>query len=86
MSNDPLTEVSFWAQVLTDAERTVVCSPENESRIKTWVATRGLSGSITVLVSPIVRDDQLIVMDPHAFDAMRAQREQRTPLPRLFPY
>lgn len=59
--SDALTDVRFWAQVLTDSKRTVACSPENESRCKGYVTARGLGGLITILVSPIVRDDQLIM-------------------------
>lgn len=43
---DPLDEVRFWAQVITDAERTVVCSPDLESRVKGWVEARQLGGMI----------------------------------------
>jgi DMSO/TMAO reductase YedYZ molybdopterin-dependent catalytic subunit len=66
---DELTEVRFWAQVLTDAERTIFCSPDNESRIKSWIAARGLAGQLTVEASPVVPDDQLIVLDQHAVEA-----------------
>ena len=67
--SDALTEVRFWAQVLGDAERTVLCSPENESRCKGYVAARGLDALITVQASPWVPDDRLYIVDENAMRA-----------------
>lgn len=67
--NDVLTEVRFWAQVMTDAQRTVLCSPENESRCKGYVDARGLAGLIKVVASPGVPDNQLFIVDEHAVEA-----------------
>lgn len=61
-----LTDVRFWMQVLADSRRTVFCSPENESRCKSYVDARGLGGLITVQVSQMVPDDQLIIIDQGA--------------------
>jgi len=47
-----VTEIRFWDQVMTDARRTVICSPENESRCKGYVAARDLTGIITVVANP----------------------------------
>lgn len=74
--SDALTDVLFWAQVHHDGRRTVLCSPENESRCKGYVDASGLAGSITVMASPAVRDDQLVVIDPGAIAAGLAEREQ----------
>ncbi|TMR06911.1 hypothetical protein ETD83_02505 [Actinomadura soli] len=74
------TEIQFWAQVLTDAERTICCSHENESRIKCWIAARGLSGRYKVIATPVVPDSELIVVDERAIDAAMSEalhREQR---------
>jgi hypothetical protein len=68
-----LDDVRFWAQVTTDQERTVVCPPEYESRLKSMIAARGLSGLLTVLPSPVCPDNTVIVMDQHAMDANMAQ-------------
>lgn len=73
MSNEPLTELRFWAQVLTDSKRTICCSPDNESRIKCWIAARGLSGLYKVIATPVVPDDQVIVVDEHAIDAASSE-------------
>lgn len=44
----PYDDVRFWLQIIGDARRTIVCSPELESRIKTQVEARNLAGIITV--------------------------------------
>lgn len=68
-----LDDARFWAQVMTDQERTIVCPPEYESRLKVMIETRGLSGLLTVLPSRVCPDDKLIVIDRHALDASLAQ-------------
>ena len=75
--SDMLTDVRFWAQVLADSRRTVLCSPENESRCKGYVDARGLAGLILVQASTMVGDDQLIVIDQGALDAMLARNPRR---------
>ena len=67
--NDTLTEVRFWSQVMTDAKRTVFCSPDLESRCKGWVDARGLSGLITVKASPAVPEGRLYIVDEGAIEA-----------------
>lgn len=69
MTNDPLTEFRFWAQIATDSERTVLCSPDLESRIKGWVDARGLGGLIKVQATPICPDDTIWVVDHNALAA-----------------
>lgn len=68
-----LDDARFWSQVMTDQERTVVCPPEYESRLKVMIAARGLSGLLSVLPSPVCPDNTLIVIDRHAMDASMAQ-------------
>jgi hypothetical protein len=70
---DPLTEVRFWMQVMADSERTIICSPENESRIKSWIADRSCGGILTVRVERYVPDDQIFVLDHNTFDAEQQQ-------------
>lgn len=67
--NGMLTEIKFWSQVMTDAKRTIFCSPENESRCKGYIAARGLSGLLTVIVSPAVADNRLFIVDEQAIRA-----------------
>lgn len=64
-----LTEVRFWAQVIGDAKRTVLCPPDLESRCKGYVDARGLSGIITVVASPGCPPDQIFVIDTPAIQA-----------------
>lgn len=69
MSNDTLTEVRFWSQVMTDAERTVICPPDLESRCKGYVEARGLAGLIAVKASPFCPPNQILVLDERAVEA-----------------
>lgn len=85
IANGPWTEVRFWAQVHADAERTVVCSPNLESRVKGWVAARLMAGLITVKPSRLCPDDQIWVLDEHAIAASTAEYFAQTPPPRLYP-
>lgn len=80
MSNDPLTEVRFWAQVMTDAQRTVICSPDLESRIKGWVDARMMGGLIKVIPNPVCPDNQIWVIDEHAIEASTAEFLNNTPV------
>ena len=73
MTADVLTEVRFWQQVMTDSERTIICEPDLESRIKGWIDARGLGGLITVEASPYCPPGRLIILDPHAIDAALAE-------------
>jgi hypothetical protein len=75
MSNDLLTEVMFWSMVIENEKRTILISPENESRVRSWLDARGQSGFITVYVSPHVPDDQAWIID---LNAMQAQLQQLT--------
>ena len=77
---DVLTEARFWAQVIGDSRRTVVCSPENESRCKGWVDARGLAGLIKVVASPLVDDRMLMVIDEQALDAQLEEWRRGYPL------
>jgi hypothetical protein len=67
--NGVLTEVQFWAIAFRAMERTILCSPDIESRIKCWIDARGLSGLYTVIASPHVPDDRLYIVDQNAIDA-----------------
>jgi hypothetical protein len=72
--SDPLTEVRFWAQIIGDARRTIMCSPDNESRIKCWIDARGMSGVLTVEATPFVADDTIYVLDVQAANAAMERR------------
>lgn len=83
--SDILTEVRFWAMVGEIQRRTLVCSPELESRVKGWIDARGLGGTFTVKVSTVVPDDRILVIDEAAGQAYLNQTIQswaRNPFPR----
>jgi hypothetical protein len=61
--SDMLTDIRFWAQIMDDARRTVLCSPDLESRIKGIVDSYGAGGFITVLASPYVPDDKVYIVN-----------------------
>lgn len=71
-------DIRFWSQVIEDGRRTVLCSPELESRIKTMVARLGVAGVVDVQVSPFVPDDQVFVADLNALEASTNQAIQRS--------
>lgn len=60
--SDVLTEVQFWSMVLADSRKTVLCNPEYESRIKTWIEARGMAGIIRVQASVTVPLDRLYIV------------------------
>ena len=62
-------DIRFWMQVLRDSRRTVMCSPELESRLKTRLAALGLDGLFTVKVNRHLPDDTLLVVDEQAMAA-----------------
>lgn len=76
MDSDPITEVRFWLQVMTDARRTVFCPPEWESRCKGYVDARGLGGLIKVVAHPWMPPNQLVVVDENAMEASCRQSLQ----------
>lgn len=67
MSLDPLTE--FWMQIIGDSRRTVICNPDAESRIKSWIEARGLAGIITVQPTHSCPPDKIYIVDDPAMDA-----------------
>jgi hypothetical protein len=77
MSNDTLTEVRFWAQIIGDAKRTVFCAPDLESRIKGWVDARGMGGIITVIASPGCPEGRIFIADTPAMQATMNQAMSR---------
>lgn len=76
--SDMLTEVKFWAQVMTDAKRTVICSPDLESRVKGWVDARDMGGLITVHVNPCCPEGRILILDEGAIQASRNQAMDRS--------
>ena len=78
-----LDEVRFWAIVRRSQARTVVCSPEMESRVKTMIDARGLPGTYKVVVSPGCPDTAVYMIDEGAIEA--ATNEALSKPPRIWP-
>jgi hypothetical protein len=76
--NDVWTEVRFWAQVIDDSKRTVICSAELESRVKGWVEARGMGGIITVQADRLMPDDQIYIIDTPAIEASARESFQHS--------
>lgn len=74
---DPLTEVRFWAQVIGDAKRTIMCNPDAESRIKGWIDARGMAGLLTVKPSPYVPENRIFILDEQGMQANLNERLAR---------
>lgn len=70
---DVLTEVRFWAQVVGDSKRTVLCPPDLESRCMGYVAARGLAHLISIRASPFCPPNRILVMDEQAIEASLAR-------------
>lgn len=64
-----LTEVRFWAQVIGDSKRTVICTPDLESRVKGWVDARDMGALIKVIANPACPPNQIFVIDEQAIEA-----------------
>ncbi|MGH9252638.1 MAG: hypothetical protein ACRD0W_24445 [Acidimicrobiales bacterium] len=70
---DMLTEIRFWSQVIGDAKRIILCSPELESRVKSWIDARGMGGVLTVKASRGCPDDRIFIIDQGAMAATMAK-------------
>lgn len=55
---DLFAELEFWTAAAGGA---ILCNPEHESRIKTWLTARGLRETIGVHASPLVPADRILV-------------------------
>jgi hypothetical protein len=78
-------DLKFWMQVLQDSERTIICNPECESRVKAMVDTYGLGGQITVRADRCAPEDQLFIIDQNAIEAAWRRRVARELTPPFIP-
>jgi hypothetical protein len=74
-SGDAVSDLRFWAQVAKDSERMIVCHPDAESRIKTGLDARGITG-MKVVANPYCPEGSAYVIDVNALDA--SVRQSRT--------
>lgn len=77
MSGDILDDIRFYQQVIEDARRTVICSPDLESRVKAHLDVHGLTDAWDVVVNPYLCDDHLYVVDHNALEAAARESVQR---------
>ncbi len=80
----PIDRLRVVLQDLIDSQRTIMCSPELESRIKTMVAASPAPGLWKVDVMSGMPDTVLFVLDHHALDAANRQALQTMKWPLLF--
>jgi hypothetical protein len=71
------SDLRFWVQVAKDSERMVVCHPDLESRIKTGLDARGITG-MKVVANPYCPKDSVYVVDWNALDASARQSLTRS--------
>jgi len=77
----PLDEVRFWLIMLEEVKRTIICSPEAESRIKSGLEARGLAGLNKVIVSRACPDGQVYIIDEGALEGYMNSMYQRNQFP-----
>lgn len=80
----PLENLRLCMQELNDSERTIICSPELESRVKTMVAQSATPGLFDVRVMPGSPDTVVYVLDHNAAEATTRQALLRRPAPGSF--
>lgn len=70
----------FWDIVAEESKRTLICSPMVAPVVRRKIAEAGLEAQFTLQTSPIVKDDQVLIIDENALDASLNERLQHTPL------
>ena len=70
-------EVAFWAQIAGDAKRTLICTPEDASRIEMLVADMDVGHIFAVRVSPACPTGQILIVDDPAFEGAHNETMQR---------
>lgn len=75
------TDVRFWAQIIGDSKRTVICEPEKVDAVREAVESRGLGGIVTVQGSLACPPSKLLIIDEPALLAASEQMSQRIRFP-----
>ena len=79
-----LDNIRFWAQVVQDARRTLVVSPELEAPVVELVEAYGLAHLVTVKTSEHLLDGNAYLVDEQAIQA-ELERPLRIWLPPYLP-
>lgn len=75
----PTDDRLFWEQVARDSERTVVCNPDMESRVKGNLDRLGADGvTVTVIVTRWCPEGSIYVLDENAINASLRQSMTRS--------
>ncbi|MFE5958909.1 hypothetical protein [Streptomyces rubiginosohelvolus] len=67
MTPDEMTR--FFAQIIGDAKRTVLCEPHRVDEIRGAVDRMGAAGILTVKASRVCPEGKLLVIDEQAMEA-----------------
>jgi hypothetical protein len=72
-----LDDVQFWATVIEESRRTLICHPKHEAAIRARADELGVGGMLTVQTSALLpTEDTLILMDEGALQAATAEAMQ----------
>ncbi|MFE9850312.1 hypothetical protein ACFYPN_16080 [Streptomyces sp. NPDC005576] len=74
----PDEEVRFFAQIIGDARRTIICEPHLVDEIREVVDRAKMAGILTVKTSLACPPGQLVVIDEQAMEAEMNQAASQT--------
>lgn len=72
-----LDDVRFWAAVIEEQRRILICQPAMLDAVNRKLADLGIDGLHEVQASPLMPDDQIWVIDPNVVEASTRQASQR---------
>ncbi|WP_434744804.1 hypothetical protein [Streptomyces sp. A-14] len=73
----PDEEACFYAQIIGDAQRTVLCEPHRVAEIQEAVNQLGMAGIVTVKASRVCPEGKFLVLDEQALEASARQAASR---------
>ncbi|MFI9618121.1 hypothetical protein ACIG8S_04300 [[Kitasatospora] papulosa] len=73
----PDEEARFFAQIIGDARRTILCEPHRVDEIQDVVERLGMAGILTVKASQVCPEGKLLVLDEQAMEATFRQAASR---------
>ncbi|MFI2081460.1 hypothetical protein ACH43Y_14070 [Streptomyces rubiginosohelvolus] len=73
----PEEEFRFFAQIIGDAQRTILCEPHRVAEIQDVVNRQGMAGIVTVKASRVCPEGKLLVLDEQAMEASCRQAVSR---------
>lgn len=72
-----LDDVRFWATIIEEQRRTLICPPSLVDAVNRKLAELGIAGLNDVISSPHVPDGQILVVDPNSMEAATRQAVQQ---------